>query len=60
LLVPVFGAMKSSARSGGRLDASGTRLYSSFTRQVLSTISKERRYWLTQQLHRGRRERSPL
>lgn len=39
--------MKLSATWGGRLDAFGTTLYLSRTRQGDSTISKERRYWLT-------------
>ncbi len=48
--VPVFGWMKSSANSGSRLDASETTFYLFRTRQRLSTISNERRYWLTQHL----------
>ena len=49
--------MESSANSGGRLDASGTTLYLSRTRQGVSTISKERPYWLTQQSQHEMRER---
>ena len=59
LQVPVFGSMKSSA-SGGRLDASGTTLYPSRTRQGVSVISKERPYWLTQQSQHEMKERSLL
>jgi hypothetical protein len=52
--------MKSSANSGGRIDASETTLYLSRTRQGVSTILKERRYWLTQQLQHEMRESSLL
>ena len=47
LYVPISRAMKSSANSGGWLDASGTTRDLSQTRQGVSTISKERRYRLT-------------
>jgi hypothetical protein len=46
----MFEPMESSANSDGRIDASGTTLYLSRTRQGISTISNERPYWLTQQL----------
>ena len=39
--------MKSSAKSGGGIDESEATLYLSRTRQGMSTISKERPYWLT-------------
>ena len=44
----MFESVKSSANSDGGIDASGTTLYLSRTRQGVSTISKERSYWLTQ------------
>ena len=56
----MFGSMKLSANSGGRLDASGATLYLFRTRQGDSTISKERPYLLTQQLQHKMRERSLL
>jgi hypothetical protein len=44
----IFESMKSSAKSGGEIDESGATLFLSRTRQGISTISKERPYWLTQ------------
>ena len=44
----MLGCMNSSATRGGWLDASGTTFYLSRTRQRDSTISKDRRYRLTQ------------
>ncbi len=46
----MFWSMKSSAKSGGRLDESEATLYLSRTRQGISTISNERPYRLTQPL----------
>jgi hypothetical protein len=56
----IVGAMNTSANIGGRIDASETTLYLSRTRQGLSIISKERRYWLTQQSQQAKRESSFL
>jgi hypothetical protein len=44
----IFESMKSSAKSGGEIDESEATLFLSRTRQGISTISKERPYWLTQ------------
>ena len=52
--------MKSSADSGGGVDASGTVSDLSQTRQRKSTTSKERRYRLTQTSQHGMRGRSLL
>jgi len=53
--------MTSSANSGGWIDESGARLNLSRTRQEISAISKERRYWLTQQLqHERERKESSM
>jgi hypothetical protein len=54
------GVMNSSADSGGGIDESWTALYLSRTRQGDSTISKERRHWLTRQWQHEMRERSLL
>lgn len=42
-------SMKSFAKNGGWIDALGTMLYLSRIRQGMSTISKKRRHWLTEQ-----------
>ena len=60
LEVNTSGVMKSSVNSGGGVDASGTVLELSRTRQGESTASKERRYWLTQTSQHGMRGRSLL
>ena len=60
LEVRISRVMKSSANSGGGVDASGTVLDLSQTRQGECTTSKERRYCLPQQPQHEMRERSFL
>ena len=60
LEVNTSGVMKSSVNSGGGIDASGTVLELSRTRQGESTASKERRYRPTHQSPHGMRGRSLL